>query len=53
MCACVYVCVYAWVNLCKREFACVRGFVSVCIHVCVSTCVRVCVFASVCMRTCD
>ena len=37
-----------------REFACVRGFVSVCIHVCVPTFVRMCgMFSYVCLRTCE
>ena len=37
-----------------REFACVRGFVSVCIHVCGPTFFRMLVYVSYeCMRTCE
>ena len=44
----MYLCMleFAWLQVCV--VACVRWFVSVCMHVCVPTCVHV----SVCLRLC-
>ena len=51
LCACVHVCVRAYVRTCVRACVCVRAHVCVCmcVHVCVCACVCMCVQVCVCV----